>query len=229
MNTHTPAVSCIIPAYNAERFVGPAIESVLAQTTPPAEILVVDDGSTDGTAAVAQTYGDAVQLIQQPNLGTSAARDAGIRAAKHELLAFLDADDLFTPEKIERQREHLLADEALEVSICHSENFWDEQVPAAQRRGVDLSPAARLGQIPTWLIWRSAFDRYGFTSGITSETEHFSEGASWYNRAKAKGLRRGDPAIHDAPSLAPEQQDAQRASETSGRHPRDGQTGDGCS
>lgn len=94
-------VSVVIPAYNAERFVGDALASVRAQTAPPAEIIVVDDGSTDGTAAVARAAGATV--ITQPNGGVAVARNTGIRAASAEWVALLDADDLWQPEKLEAQ------------------------------------------------------------------------------------------------------------------------------
>lgn len=94
-------VSVVIPAYNSEEFIGEAIRSVLAQTLPVSEIIVVDDGSRDQTAEVAAKLG--VSVIRQPHLGQSAARNAGIRAAKHEWIAFHDADDIWEPKKIEYQ------------------------------------------------------------------------------------------------------------------------------
>ncbi len=93
----------MIPAYNAELFLENAIRSVLAQTFPPLEIIVVDDGSTDGTARVAQAFAERVRLIRQPNGGPSSARNAGVAAARGEWVAFLDADDAWLPEKLERQ------------------------------------------------------------------------------------------------------------------------------
>jgi glycosyltransferase involved in cell wall biosynthesis len=94
-------VSVVIPAYNGERFIRAAIESVQAQTLPVSEIVVVDDGSTDRTAAIAESLGAVV--ICQPNAGVSAARNAGIRAAKQPWIALLDADDTWEPEKTELQ------------------------------------------------------------------------------------------------------------------------------
>jgi glycosyltransferase involved in cell wall biosynthesis len=94
-------VSVIIPAYNAEDFIAEAIESVHAQTLPVSEIIVVDDGSSDRTAELAEQSGAFV--IRQEHGGISVARNAGIRAAKHEWIAFLDADDTWEPQKIEYQ------------------------------------------------------------------------------------------------------------------------------
>lgn len=97
-------VAAIIPVYNRRGEVCRAVDSVLAQSMPVSEIVVVDDGSTDGTGKqVATRYGDRVRLITQPNRGVSAARNAGVRASSGEALAFLDSDDYWLPNKIERQ------------------------------------------------------------------------------------------------------------------------------
>jgi len=99
-----PRVSVVIPAYNAAEFVSDAVRSVLAQTLEATECIVVDDGSTDGTASVVQGIVDPrIRLIRQENLGVSEARNAGARVAVAGLLAFLDADDVWLPEKLERQ------------------------------------------------------------------------------------------------------------------------------
>lgn len=95
------SVSVVIPVYNRADLLPRSIESVLAQTTPAREILVVDDGSSDGSADVASRYGGMVQVIRQQNQGVAAARNAGIRAACGEWVAFLDADDALLPQAIE--------------------------------------------------------------------------------------------------------------------------------
>lgn len=96
-------ISVIIPAYNAQAVIGRAIESVLAQTLSPQEIIVVDDGSTDGTCQAIKDFGGHVQYIHQTNAGASAARNAGILAASGEWIAFLDADDEWLPHRLARQ------------------------------------------------------------------------------------------------------------------------------
>ena len=96
-------VSVIIPCYNAARFLPQAIESVLAQTCRSFEILIVDDGSTDDTAQLAASYGDRIRYSYQENQGAAAARNLGITRARGDFIAFLDADDIWLPAKLEMQ------------------------------------------------------------------------------------------------------------------------------
>lgn len=96
----SPTVSVIIPVYNQAHFVAQAIDSVLAQTFPDYEIIVVNDGSTDHTAQVLAGYGDRLHVITQANVGLSAARNSGLRVARGEMIGFLDADDLWYPDML---------------------------------------------------------------------------------------------------------------------------------
>jgi glycosyltransferase involved in cell wall biosynthesis len=98
-----PLVSVVIPTYNYGRYLAQALDSALAQTYPHVEVIVVDDGSTDDSAAVATKYGSPVRWYRQQNQGVSAARNRGIQEAKGELVAFLDADDAWHPDKLARQ------------------------------------------------------------------------------------------------------------------------------
>jgi len=105
-------ISVIIPAYNAAQFVRTAIESCLSQTYAPHEIVVVDDASTDGTAALAESFPLPVRVIRlAQNMGVAAARNRGIQESTGNWIAFLDADDWFLPEKLERQRLCILENE----------------------------------------------------------------------------------------------------------------------
>lgn len=99
----TPAVSAVIPAYNAAWCVGRAIDSVLAQTFRDFELIVVDDGSTDRMGQVLAPYGACLRVLRKENGGLASARNAGIHAACGEFVAFLDADDSWLPEKLARQ------------------------------------------------------------------------------------------------------------------------------
>lgn len=102
-----PKVSVIIPAYNNARFLQEAVESVFAQTYQDYEIIVIDDGSTDNTKEVLAPYLDRIQYIYQPNRGASSARNTGIRHSHGDYIAFLDADDIWLPEKLRIQVEYL--------------------------------------------------------------------------------------------------------------------------
>jgi glycosyltransferase involved in cell wall biosynthesis len=107
--TAVAPVTVIIPAFNAQRWVGQAIDSALDQTLPPAAVIVVDDGSTDGTALTIAGFGRRVRCIRQPNRGVAAARNAGLALADTPWIAFLDADDVWHRRKLELQM-RVLAD-----------------------------------------------------------------------------------------------------------------------
>ena len=115
-------VSVIIPTYNRAAVLGRAIDSVLAQTLPVSEIIVVDDGSGDDTQALLRRAYPQCRVICQPNLGISAARNRGIAAARNEWLAFLDSDDEWLPGKLEAQWAALQA--SPECRLCHAEEIW---------------------------------------------------------------------------------------------------------
>jgi len=110
-------VSVIIPTYNHAVFLSEALESVFAQTCSPLEVIVVDDGSTDGTADVLCGYERRIRVLRQANRGVAAARNAGASVASGELLALLDADDMWLPAKLERQIARL--DSEPEVGLVH--------------------------------------------------------------------------------------------------------------
>ena len=122
----TPRFSAVIPAYNREHCIERAIESALAQTEPAAEIIVVDDGSRDATAARVRSYGDRVRYVHQDNAGASAARNHGVELTREPWIAFLDSDDYWLPEHLER-----IARAVRETQGCASLYFSD------MRRGED--------------------------------------------------------------------------------------------
>lgn len=116
-------ISVIIPTYNYARFLGEAIDSALAQTLPPLEVIVVDDGSTDATDEVLAAYGDRIRVIRQKNQGVAMARNAGIAAARGDYLAFLDSDDAWYPRKLELQMPRFEADPELGLVHCGAETI----------------------------------------------------------------------------------------------------------
>lgn len=102
-----PEVSVVIPAYNAARYLPQAVDSALQQTFREIEVLVVDDGSTDDTPARLAAYGERIRVLRQANAGVAQARNAGSAVARGRYVAFLDADDIWQPEKIQRQLDAL--------------------------------------------------------------------------------------------------------------------------
>ncbi len=111
-----------MPTYNRAGLVPRAVESVLAQTFPDYELIVVDDGSTDETAHQLGRFDDRLRVVRQENRGVSAARNRGIQASSGELLAFLDSDDEWLPEKLARQVERYTSDNPR--FICHTDEIW---------------------------------------------------------------------------------------------------------
>jgi glycosyltransferase involved in cell wall biosynthesis len=111
-------ISVIIPVWNRAREVSSAIDSALAQTLPPLEVIVVDDGSTDETPEVLARYGDRIRVVKQTNQGVAAARNAGIAVARGDLVAFLDSDDVWQPRKLELQAARFDADPGLGLVHC---------------------------------------------------------------------------------------------------------------
>jgi glycosyltransferase involved in cell wall biosynthesis len=104
-----PLVSVVIPSYNMEAFTPQTVESVLAQDYPSVEVIVVDDGSTDGSVGALKRFGERIRLIEQKNSGACAARNRGLQECRGEFVAFLDCDDLWEPRKLTRCVETLLA------------------------------------------------------------------------------------------------------------------------
>lgn len=115
---YEPAISIVIPTYNDERFVGFALDSVFAQTYRNWEIIVVDDGSTDGSVHVARQYGDRVKVFEQSNSGSAAARNRGIQESMAPYVAFLDADDFWLPHKLEAQMKYLASHPESDFIFC---------------------------------------------------------------------------------------------------------------
>ncbi len=126
-----PAVSVIIPTYNRRHLVREAVDSVLAQDFGDTELIVVDDGSTDATAEALAVYGRRIRVIRQSNRGVSAARNAGIRAARAPLIALLDSDDLWLAGKLVIQTAFFQANP--DALICQTEEIW-------MRNGLRVNP-----------------------------------------------------------------------------------------
>lgn len=120
------SVSVVIPTYNYGHFISQAIESVLAQTYPAAELIIVDDGSTDETADVVGKFGGAVKYIRQENSGVCAARNRGVAESSSDLIAFLDADDIWESTNLEKQAARFNGDSNIGLVHCGLREFDDK-------------------------------------------------------------------------------------------------------
>ena len=178
----TPLVSVIIPVYNYARYLGEAIESVLGQTYRDVEVIVVDDGSTDQSGEVAKSFADrGVRYFRQDHAGIGPARNAGVELAQGDFLAFLDADDRWPEEKLERQLRAFENDPALEMVFGQALQL--QNGPAWEAGVRDKNPIVD-GAVPgmvagTMLIKRDAFFRVGKFPGELKVGEFID----WYSRA----------------------------------------------
>jgi glycosyltransferase involved in cell wall biosynthesis len=181
-----PLVSVLIGAYNAAPYIGEAIESVLGQDYRPLELIVVDDGSTDGTGDVARRYGDAIDYTVQENAGNGAARNRAVERAAGALFAFLDADDRFLPGKLELQWAALADDADLDVVFGHVREFVSPELTDDERATIrPPAPPAPWTAPNLMLIRREAFVRVG----PFSEALKVGVTVDWYARALEAGLR----------------------------------------
>jgi len=178
-------VSVIVPVFNGEAFLREAVESALAQTHPPLEIVVCDDGSTDRTPEIARSL--PVLYLRQENAGVSAARNAAIGRASGDYLALLDADDIWFPEKLAVQLEALAAD-AMAFALCHFQFFLEpgKPRPAWFRHSDPELPEAGFFAPSSWLLPRPIWERVGpFRPDL-----RMAEDLDWFARAQDAGVRR---------------------------------------
>jgi glycosyltransferase involved in cell wall biosynthesis len=192
-----PLVSVLLPVFNRAGWVGRAIESVLAQTHPAVELIVVDDGSTDETPAVIRGFSDKVRMLRQPNLGPYAARNLALGHARGDLVAFMDSDDRWHPDKLARQLP-LLARPA--VGLVYADAALVEGGPDAARplgrsafantlpaRGRVLEAFVRGNFVPTCTVLarRQCLEEIGgFESGSRLSADYLA----WYRIARRHEL-----------------------------------------
>lgn len=180
------SISCVIPCYNAERFLAAALDSVFAQTCPVSEIIVVDDGSTDRSAEVVAHHADRVRYVVQPNAGPAAARNRGVELSAGAFIAFLDADDVWRPRKLEHQMARFAQRPELEICVTHLSAFWEEEVRHEQARRGALGEGNVLpGYVmQTMLARRQAFEKVG----PLNPALRYGEDTDWFIRARDAGL-----------------------------------------
>jgi glycosyltransferase involved in cell wall biosynthesis len=181
-----PLVSVVVPVYNGERYLAEAIQSLLEQEHRPLEVLVIDDGSTDGSARVAQQFGPEVHYHRREHAGLAGTRNHGTQLARGALLAFVDADDMWVPGRLARQVAALEAEPELDGVFGRMEQFVSPELdPELQQR---LRP--RLTDLPaltpsTLLIRTSAYRRVAALDPQWTVGEFLD----WLLRARELGLK----------------------------------------
>jgi glycosyltransferase involved in cell wall biosynthesis len=182
MTDEKPLVSVIIPVYNGGRHLRAALESVFAQTYRELEVIVVDDGSVDDSGVIAQSFPE-VRYVHQPNQGVAAARNHGLEAARGEFFAFLDQDDLWTPEKLKLQMDYLLSHPDVGYTLTQQKYFLDPgtaTLPSWFRK--ELFDSVHTGWVlGTLVVRQETFEQVGyFATGYSAAND-----SDWFFRAKA--------------------------------------------
>jgi glycosyltransferase involved in cell wall biosynthesis len=180
------SVSVIIPVYNCQAYLAEAIDSVLSQTCPPGEIIVVDDGSSDDSRDVAMRYSGQVRYVHQENQGIGAARNRGVDLAAGDLLAFLDADDVWLPNKLAIQMAAFESKPDLDMVLGQVEQFVTPELSADARATIGDGEQVMPGYVAgTVLVKRDSFLRVG----PFSTDWRVGEFMDWYAKAREAGLR----------------------------------------
>jgi glycosyltransferase involved in cell wall biosynthesis len=178
-------VSVIIPVFNREAFLAEAVESALGQAGASLEVIVVDDGSTDGTARVAAQFADRIRYVFQENAGPPAARNRGVSLAGGEFLAFLDSDDLWPPGRTGILLDWLNAHPATGVAMGHM-----KYIPVETSRSPQCAKA--LAETPSVLNYNlsAALIRVSAMRAVRSfdETLRYSDDWDWFVRAREQGI-----------------------------------------
>ncbi|HEY0727407.1 MAG TPA: glycosyltransferase family A protein, partial [Pyrinomonadaceae bacterium] len=180
-----PLISVIIPAYNCERFLREAVQSVLDQKYSDLEIIIVDDGSTDGTASVAKSFPEPVRYLHQTNQGPSAARNRGIERAQGSLIAFADADDLWPADKFEQQLPYLIQDPTTDIVLGRIQLAKWSETDNGQTRVEEFAEPVFSVNLGSAIIRKSVFERVG----LFDETMRYSEDVDWMMRAREGGAK----------------------------------------
>ncbi|MBU1701867.1 MAG: glycosyltransferase family 2 protein [Candidatus Eisenbacteria bacterium] len=207
--TGNPLVSTIVPVYNGEPFIREALDSILAQDYESQEIIVVNDGSTDGTCKIIESYPH-LTVIHQSNKGVSSARNAGLEKSHGELIAFLDSDDRWTPEKLRLQVAFLQQNQEIDYVCAMARHLLAPGTPWPAWLKKELLESPQIAYSPcTLLAWKKTFERVGpFNPELRT-----GEDTDWFARANDLGIRGGVVhevlmvrRIHDRNISAPSEQ-----------------------
>lgn len=160
-------VSVIIPVFDGEKYLAEAVESALAQTHPLVEVMVVNDGSSDSSGDIAEGFGDAITVIHQERAGNGAARNRGVEESKGQLLSFLDADDRWHREKLQREYELLEARPELSGVRSLVHEFVSPEIDEVTRRNIRATHDTIPGLLHYGTMRREAFEKMGgFTTDL---------------------------------------------------------------
>lgn len=179
-------ISIVIPVFNCERYLSDAIESVLRQSYKPIEIVVVDDGSADRSGEIAKGFGPSIRYVLQPHSGIAAARNKGISLSRGSFFAFLDADDIWTENKLMLQMEVFKENPDIDWVFGHVRQFISPDTAAESGGKIHIPHEAMAGYVPsTMLLRKESFFRIGFFR----DTWQVGEFIDWYLRAREQGLK----------------------------------------
>jgi glycosyltransferase involved in cell wall biosynthesis len=180
------SISVIMPVNNGAAYLVPALDSVLAQTIAPAEIVVVDDGSSDATPGILDRYRDRIRTLRQPHSGCATARNLGVDMCRGDLITFMDCDDIMHPRRLELSLAALEANPGTDLCLHFVENFWIDGMKAERERFRD-HPIAKpqIGYLlPAMLAWRPVIERVG----AFDPAYEVGEDTDWFIRAEEQGL-----------------------------------------
>ncbi|BAQ64671.1 glycosyltransferase [Geminocystis sp. NIES-3709] len=186
MTKINPLISVIIGVYNGDRYLAETIESILAQTYQPIEIIIVDDGSTDRTAEIAQSFLPQIKYFYKTHDGISATLNYGINLSQGDFIAFLDADDLWIPEKLNLQMEVFNTESEIDVVFGNVQQFISPELDEAEKKSlkirVEIIPGYFKG---TMLVKREVFNYVG----LFNTSLKVADFIDWYLKLKDKNLK----------------------------------------
>jgi glycosyltransferase involved in cell wall biosynthesis len=205
----TPTISAVVTVYNAEEYIGEALAAILAQTHAPQEIVVVDDGSTDGTPRELARFGGEIRVVRQANGGHACALNRGCSEARGDYLAKCDADDVWAPDKLARQVESLVAHPQVDIAFAAAQTFGRIEKPFSSPPGMGVLDGRQFARTlyrrnlvcaSSVLIRRASYERLGpFAQELAVEDYEY-----WMRAVKAGAVFFYDPSVmvsyrvHDA-------------------------------
>ena len=189
MDANFPAVSVIMPVYNTGRFLREAIESVIQQSHPRFELIVVDGESTDDTRQIAESFGDRLRYFPTTRDNVSVAKNFAIPLARHPVISFMSGDDVWHAKKLEKQASLLMSNPEISICVCRLRYFLDPSCQWPRNFPGKLKEGEHTGYIcETLFLRREVFAQVG----LFDETLATAEDVDWFARARSAGLTIGE-------------------------------------